>query len=462
MTRMMRSGAGAVAVVALLPSLVSGQSQYSLGSPDAIKKTASDAAWDLMTYYKGNLTGQTPGILPGPPPAGDYYWWEAGAMWETLIEYWMYTGDTTYNSEIMAGMQWQVGPNDDYMPPNVTASLGNDDQGFWGMAAMTAAEMNFEDPPSDKPGWLALAQGVWATQANPDRHDDTCGGGLRWQIPFANNGYDYKNSIANGCFFNLGARLARYTGNDTYAKWANETWNWIESIGFLNNDTYAIYDGAHVEDNCTDINKQEFSYNNAVFTLGAAHMYNYTGGSELWKNRVQKLVDHGLSYFFPHNIAVEPSCETARTCTTDMQSFKGYIHRWYTTATTIAPFIADQVLPVLSNSANAAIKTCTAGSDGRQCGFVWTNGKFDGLMGAGEQMNIVGATSALLVSAAHAPLTAKTGGTSKGNPHAGEQSDNFSPHFSPITTGDRAGAGILTAIVIGGAIGLFGWMSLGV
>lgn len=38
---------------------------------------------------------------------------------------------------------------------------------------------------------------------------------------------------------------------------------------------YKIYDGAHVETNCTDINKAEFSYNSAVYLLGAAYMYNY-------------------------------------------------------------------------------------------------------------------------------------------------------------------------------------------
>lgn len=38
---------------------------------------------------------------------------------------------------------------------------------------------------------------------------------------------------------------------------------------------YRIYDGAHVETNCTDINKAQFSYNNAVYLLGAAYMYNY-------------------------------------------------------------------------------------------------------------------------------------------------------------------------------------------
>lgn len=62
------------------------------------------------------------------------------------------------------------------------------------MSAMTAAENNFPNPPSDEPQWLALAQAVFNTQADPIRHDNTCNGGLRWQIPLSNNGYDYKNS----------------------------------------------------------------------------------------------------------------------------------------------------------------------------------------------------------------------------------------------------------------------------
>jgi len=49
------------------------------------------------------------------------------------------------------------------------------------MAAMTAAETNFQNPPPDQPQWLALAQAVFNTQAS--RWDDTsCGGGLKWQI----------------------------------------------------------------------------------------------------------------------------------------------------------------------------------------------------------------------------------------------------------------------------------------
>jgi predicted alpha-1,6-mannanase (GH76 family) len=99
---------------------------------------------------------------------------------------------------------------------------------------------------------------------------------LRWQVYPYLTGYDYKNSIANGCFFNLGARLARYTSNDTYAQHAEKTWDWITGVGLMDS-SYNIYDGAHIETNCTDINKVQFSYNMGVWLLGAANMYNYVG-----------------------------------------------------------------------------------------------------------------------------------------------------------------------------------------
>jgi mannan endo-1,6-alpha-mannosidase len=95
---------------------------------------ASTIAYDMMSYYKGNLTGQTPGELPGPPPTpavtnDGYFWWETGAMFGSLIDYWYYTGDSTYNIVVSQGMLFQTGPNDDYLPQNQTNGMGNDDQG---------------------------------------------------------------------------------------------------------------------------------------------------------------------------------------------------------------------------------------------------------------------------------------------------------------------------------------------
>lgn len=193
-------------------------------------------------------------------------------MFGALIDYYQYTGDSTYNDVITQGMLFQAGDDNNYMTPNQTKTEGNDDQGFWGMSAMSAAEQNFPDPPKGKPGWLALAQAVFNTQAI--RWDPNCGGGLRWQIFAFNNGYDYKNTISNGVFFNLGARLAVYTKNDSYAQWAEKAYDWNAAVGFMDTN-YHFYDGAHIPTNCTDINKVQWTYNAGVFLLGAASMYNY-------------------------------------------------------------------------------------------------------------------------------------------------------------------------------------------
>ena len=234
---------------------------------DSIKSVASRIAYDMMTQYTGNHTGDVPGNLPQP-----YYWWEAGAMFGSLIDYWYYTGDSTYNDPVTQGMLWQMGPDKDYMTPNQTKTTGNDDQGFWGIAAMAAAENKFPDPKGDNPGWLELAQAVFNTQA-PRWDNQYCNGGLRWQVFTFNNGYDYKNTISNGCFFNLAARLALYTGNSTYSDWANKAYDWTANSGFMTDD-YHFYDGAHTTQNCSDVNKIQWTYNVGVYLAGAAAMYN--------------------------------------------------------------------------------------------------------------------------------------------------------------------------------------------
>ena len=188
---------------------------------DSIKSAASQVAYDMVKFYTGNNTGDVVGNLPMP-----YFWWEAGAMFGTLVDYWYYTNDSSYNDITTDALQFQAGPDADFMPANQTKTEGNDDQGFWGMAVMAAAEQKYPDPPANQPSWVALAQAVFNRQAA--RWDTQyCNGGLRWQIFTFNTGYDYKNTISNGCLFNIAARLAVYTGNQTYADWANKVYDWI-------------------------------------------------------------------------------------------------------------------------------------------------------------------------------------------------------------------------------------------
>lgn len=235
---------------------------------ESIKKAAKKVAKGLTDFYTGNEPGDTPGNLPDP-----YYWWEAGAMFGALIDYWYYTDDDQYNDITKEAMLHQVSETRNFMPLNQTMTEGNDDQAFWGFAAMSAAERKFPDPPDDKPQWLAMAQGVFNSQA--ERWNmETCGGGLKWQIFRWNRGFDYKNMISNGGFFNIASRLALYTKNETYAEWAEKTWDWSKSIGMIG-DKYEMFDGSDDNKNCSDVNRIRWTYNAGVMLHGAASMYNY-------------------------------------------------------------------------------------------------------------------------------------------------------------------------------------------
>ncbi|KAI9746464.1 MAG: hydrolase 76 protein [Claussenomyces sp. TS43310] len=415
-------------------------------SPASIKNVASDVAYGMMTYYKGNESGQIPGNLPPP-----YYWWECGAMFGTLIDYWYYTGDTTYNDIVLQGMLHQTGSDDDFMPTNATSSMGNDDQAFWAMAAMTAAETNFQNPSQDEPQWLALTQAVFNEQAG--RWDtNTCGGGLHWQVYTFLSGYHLKNSISNGCFFNIAARLARYTGNETYALWANKIWDWTRSINLMD-DLYDVYDNSDENLNCTQLGRIQWSYNAGTYLLGAATMFNHTNGSAIWQERTQGVLNRTSSIFFTDGVMTEQACERINTCNVDQHSFKAYLARWMAQTTQLAPFTYDTISALLHSSAVAAAAQCTGGSSGQACGTKWIdNGTWDGTNGVGQQMSALEAILGTLIKNTQTPLTNSTGGTSSGNPDAGSGAGTQSqPETnSPVKQADKAGAGILTTLVLSG------------
>jgi mannan endo-1,6-alpha-mannosidase len=173
-----------------------------------------------MSYYTGNQTGSTLlGLLPRP-----YYWWEAGAMWGTMVSYWHYTNDSTYTEEVGQAILSQAGPANDFLMPNQVYDTGNDDQAFWALTAMSAVEYGFPIPSSSKaPNDEYLQLAVNTFNEFVSRWNTTnCNGGLKWQFTPANNGFYYRSSIANGGFFQLAARLARHTGNVTYFEWAEK------------------------------------------------------------------------------------------------------------------------------------------------------------------------------------------------------------------------------------------------
>lgn len=357
----------------------------------------------MMKYYTGNITNTTDtiGILPKP-----YYWWEAGAMWGAMLDYYHLTNDSTYNPVVTQALLSQVGPLYDYMTPLHQKDEGNDDQAFWGFATMSAAEKDYPQPTIGNYSWLQLTENLWNTQI-PRWDTSSCGGGLKWQIFPFNNGYDYKNSVSNGAFFQLSARLARFTGNQTYVEWAERSYNWTRDIGLISPDYY-VFDGTDDLQNCTSINRLVWTYNNAIFLSGSAFMYNFTNGSSLWQDRTQGFLDASMAFFSPFdnatNIMFEPACETVNTCNTDQFSFKGYLARFMYHTTLLAPFTTTAITSFLTASAQAAAQSCSGGTDGVTCGSAWYVGGWDGKFGVGQQMSALETIQGLLTPGSEPPL----------------------------------------------------------
>jgi len=295
--------------------------------------------------------------------------------------------------------------------------------------------------------------GRWDTQ--------NCNGGLRWQIYQFNKGWNYKNSISQGVLFHMGARLARYTGNQTYADWAEKAYDWMMDIGFSDNQTWAIYDGASTP-SCVPPDQIQWTYNSAMFLGGSAFMYNYTNGAAKWKTAVDGFLATAISSFFTSSgIIWEPACENLKTCNTDQLSFKGYLAEYMAYTTQMAPYTAGTIFPLLATSAAAAAQACAGGASGQMCGMQWTLPGWDGLTGVGEQLSALNVINSNLIKLAPPPYTTQTGGTSEGNANAGSSPSSAAPEAQPIvpaTTADKAGAAVLT--IIGGiaSIGCLCWL----
>ncbi|KAH6693439.1 family 76 glycosyl hydrolase [Plectosphaerella plurivora] len=478
MVRSFASSAGTVPMslfllaVALPPATAQ---VYKISDRNAIVTSAQTLAFDLMTYYDGNETGEIPGMLPGPPfdGLGDYYWYQAAGFWATFIDYWRVTGDDMYNDVVAQGLLHQVGENNDFAPANQTATLSNDDQCNWGVASMLAAESRFPSP-AGAPEWLAVAQNVFERLAwRLDQEDGgECGGGLRWSIPPENAGYNYKPTTATGCFFNLAARLARHTGNEMYAKYADKSWDWMYNIGYIDNTTWSVYEGSHAELNCSDINRTTFSVDISSLTQGAAFMYNHTQ-SDAWRNRTSNLVDRFLADFVVEDNGAffEVPCEgVVGRCTVEMLGFKGLAHRYLASSIQVAPFLRQEVLPALRASAQKAIDQCTGGVSERQCGFYWSRGRFispdlDQTTGLSEQMNVLSAVSSLLIPAADAPAFQtsidSTEGSGNGEEIGDDSNSDGNGEADNRTPGSGSGASFhgVNLFVVAGVLVVWGVMA---
>ena len=328
-------------------------------------------------------------------------------MWGSMLDYYHYTGDATYNDNVLDALlsPLQTGPNFDYLPPGHASEEGNDDLGFWGFAVMTAAEMNFPQPRTDVPAWLDLGKNIFNSLVS--RWNTDCGGGLIWQIYEGNpNGLTYKNSVSNGGLFQLAARLYRATGEQLYLDWAARVYDWTAGVGIID-DNFFVYDGVDTRDSCSLVNKVSFTYSHGIFMYGAAVLAEATGNST-WLDRATGLVGGVYRFFTPpgatDSIMYEAACDTVNTCTTDMLVHKATLSRMMWKTAVIVPALSEAVHKFLDTTVKAAVATCTAGDDSKQCGQRWYVGNNDGSLGLGQQLCALELVQGLLAVDADLPL----------------------------------------------------------
>lgn len=268
---------------------------------------------------------------------------------------------------------------------------------------MTAAERSFPNP-STTPSYIDLATNVFNDMASPRWNTSTCAGGLQWQFNPNNAGFYYKSSIANGGFFQLAARLARYTGNSTYSDWVTKTYDWMARVGLIDAGNYNVYDGTDDTINCTQIDHDQWSYNAGAVLLGSAVMTNISAGNATspWPNRTQELLDAAARVFFSPfdnatGIMYEFMCEESSTCDVDQLSFKAYLSRWMVAATQMVPILKEQILDLITPSAAAAAESCS-GDNASICGTKWYVSGWDSTQGLGQQLAALDTIQGLLIN----------------------------------------------------------------
>lgn len=406
----------------------------------------------ILDYYSGDGNFQSP-----------YYWWEGGLAFGLMIENVFLCENSTFTSKLQDALIEQSGDDWNFMPSSQTMVEGNDDQGVWGLTLMTAAERNFTRASNGTanrkniPEWVTMVQAIYNTMwARWD--SSTCGGGIRWQIYTWNNGYNYKNTIANGCLFNLGARLGRYFNNQTYLDQAEKVFDWLVDVDFITLDgaSSKVYDGATTTNNCTDITAIEWSYNYGIILGGAAYMYDATNGSSVWESRVENLWQGAEGAFFNDDgIMYEQQCQAAKTCNNDQRAFKSLFSMMLEYAYLLVPSLKDEIYTKLTDSAVAAAGSCDGGFDGHTCGMNWFNATNDGYYGLGEQLCALGVIQSLLGQDRPDLYKLSTDEyMAQGDANAGTATSSSSNEEAllenniSVTSGDKVGAAFVTAIVL--------------
>ncbi|KAF2870288.1 glycosyl hydrolase family 76-domain-containing protein [Massariosphaeria phaeospora] len=321
----------------------------------------------INEYYKKNPLGSSTGLFytkPEPLGGSELPWNVSANIWDTLITYSNLTGDTQFSDLISEALFAQADSPDDtssFMPRNQTLYLDNPAQAQWGLAALSAAESNLVPSRRNQRPYFQLADEVFSAQTER-WNSSLCNGILRHSIFLFNEGYDQSSALGMSSFFLLSARLARFSGNQTYITWAEKAFASAQKVGFIS-DKYQVFDRADiVDEKCVLDKSSSTSSNLGRWIEGTAVLYNQTNGNETWRTHLTSLLNTTSQFLLTSNASAPL---IASDCKADnalpdcgIHARLPYIHS-LSRIVALAPFTAAKLNPMLAWTADAAMSVCT-------------------------------------------------------------------------------------------------------
>ncbi|MBO4255616.1 glycoside hydrolase family 76 protein [Streptomyces griseorubiginosus] len=312
-TRRTWKAAGGVACGAILCLLAATAPAQAVTVPPTTQgavTTAHDkasAAVEAMMGFYDESTGRFDSDAP---------WWQSGNALQALLDYMVKTGSRAYLPEVKNTIALQRQP----LPwwPQGGGEFradSTDDTGWWALAMVRMYDLTHDRQYLD----IAKTDEAYMRQY----WDDTCGGGIWWDLP----GKTYKNAISNELYLKLTASLHnRIPGDTVYLARARQAWAWFSGTGMINTD-HLVNDGLNTQGGgCDNNGGTTWTYNQGVVLGGLAELYRATHRPDLLAE-ARRIADAVITSpsLSPGGILTEP-CEPAG-CGSDGPAFKGIFAR---------------------------------------------------------------------------------------------------------------------------------------
>jgi len=310
-------------LLAFLPVVVSAAS-LDVTDKDALGTASHQVAANLIKLFQESTGGD------GAFNQASNSWFVSGEMWGGIFDHSRWTGDKSFDTIAATALgnasyneQQDLLGGDMRTFNEKTLGKWNDDISWWALSMMAGVEIYGNDavmPGSGK--FITVAATTWAE--NLEQWDNQCGGGIYWSRDRTDSGRkNYKNTITNGEFMALGARLAYMTRNMTYLDWSVKAYDWMKNVGMITSD-YHVYDGAQAPNCGADtLVKTEWTYSYGVIIQALVYMHRTTPTASYLSDAAQ-FAKVAIAKF-ASNGGIGDLCEASGNCGRDPPTFKAQL-----------------------------------------------------------------------------------------------------------------------------------------